>query len=199
MAAIDSDRRYRYAPRAHHAPAPLRKMPANLPNPTQRPTVIDLFARAGGLSLGFEQAGFDVLCALEYDPIHAATHAFNFPRTEIVCSDASEVAVETLRRAAAKGWVAHGRHGDWDGSLDVLIGGPPCQGFSTGGKRASDDDRNQLVFSFARLVGELSPRYFAMENVKGLASFLADETGTLLLDRLVDEFRSQGYTVLEPI
>jgi len=163
-----------------------------------RPTAIDLFAGAGGLSLGFEQAGFDVLAAVEYDPIHAATHAFNFPATEVVCADASDVTAAGLLDAAAVGWRRHERTGDWDRQIDVLVGGPPCQGFSTGGKRQADDARNKLVFAFARLVGELQPRYFVMENVQGLASFLADERGERLLDVLVRTLQAYGYEVARP-
>lgn len=163
-----------------------------------RPTALDLFAGAGGLSLGFEQAGFDVLAAVEYDPIHAATHAFNFPATTVVCADASQVTPDELHEAAAKGWALHGRTGEWDRQLDVLIGGPPCQGFSTGGKRQADDARNKLVFAFARLVGELQPRYFVMENVQGLASFLADESGERLLDVLIRDLEDHGYEVNKP-
>lgn len=163
-----------------------------------RPTAIDLFAGAGGLSLGFEQAGFDVLCAVEYDPIHAATHRFNFPRTEVICADASTLSAETLIDAAARGWVAHGRSGRWSQELDVLIGGPPCQGFSFGGKRRVDDARNELIFTFARLVRELRPRYFVMENVQGLSSFVADESGTLLTDKLRAVLRRAGYRVQDP-
>jgi DNA (cytosine-5)-methyltransferase 1 len=163
-----------------------------------RPTAIDLFSGAGGLSLGFEQAGFDVLAAVEYDPIHAATHAFNFPATKVLCADASLVSSEELLDAAAEGWRLHDRDGRWSRRLDVLIGGPPCQGFSNGGKRETNDERNRLVFAFARLVGELKPRYFVLENVQGLASFLADEHGNKLLDRLVDELRRHNYTIARP-
>jgi DNA (cytosine-5)-methyltransferase 1 len=165
---------------------------------SHRPTVIDLFAGAGGLSLGFEQAGFDVLAAVEYDPIHAATHAFNFPATKVVCADASDVTTADLLNAADIGWRLHRRRGKWNRQVDVLIGGPPCQGFSTGGKRQADDARNKLVFAFARLVGELQPRYFVMENVQGLASFLADERGERLLDVLVRTLQTYGYAVARP-
>lgn len=166
----------------------------------RRPTAIDLFSGAGGLSLGFEQAGFDVLASVEYDPIHAAVHSFNFPETEVVCEDIAELSAESLRAAIRKGWRAHGRSGRWDGQLDAVIGGPPCQGFSVIGKRQFDDVRNQLVFNFARLVGELRPRYFVMENVPGLQSLSTgpDPDAPLLLDLLVDEFTRYGYTVPLP-
>lgn len=166
----------------------------------RRPTVVDLFSGAGGLSLGCEQAGMDVLASVEYDPVCTGVHKFNFPWTETLCSDAATLSAKTVRASASRGWTAHGREGEWDGVLDAVVGGPPCQGFSVIGRRAFDDPRNQLVFSFARLVGALRPRYFVMENVPGMASVSAGETSqsSRLLDLLVEEFEGFGYRVLEP-
>jgi DNA (cytosine-5)-methyltransferase 1 len=133
-----------------------------------RPTAIDLFAGVGGMSLGFEQAGFDVLAAVEYDPVHAASHRYNFPLTETLCRDARRVSGKDLLDAAARGWRNHGRHGEWVGSVDVVFGGPSCQGFSVIGQRSADDDRNRLLNEFVRLVEEISPRAFCLENVPGM-------------------------------
>jgi len=165
-----------------------------------RPVAVDLFSGAGGFSLGFEQAGFDVLASIEYDPVHCAVHAFNFPRTEIVCADIRAVAAKSVRDAVELGWKRHNRPADWDGELDVVVGGPPCQGFSVIGKRQYDDARNELVFSFARLVGELRPRYFVMENVPGMASLLAGpgDDAPRLVDVLLADFAAKGYTVASP-
>lgn len=99
---------------------------------TSRPLVIDLFAGAGGLSLGFEQAGFDVIAAVEVDPIHAAIHEYNFPEALVACSDITTVrGLDLLAQLGLK-----------PGDVDVVAGGPPCQGFSMIGKRALDDPRN---------------------------------------------------------
>jgi C-5 cytosine-specific DNA methylase len=68
---------------------------------------VDLFAGAGGFSLGMEQAGFDILVAVEYDPIHACTYAFNFPLTEVLCASVSHVTGEMIKQAASRSWVAH--------------------------------------------------------------------------------------------
>jgi DNA (cytosine-5)-methyltransferase 1 len=158
----------------------------------RRPIAIDLFAGAGGLSLGFERAGFDILASVEYDPVHAAVHAFNFPRTSVLCRDASLITSSELRDAAVDGWKAHhGPETPFPSEIDVVFGGPPCQGFSTIGKRLIDDSRNSLVFHFFRLVTELRPRYFVMENVPGMR--LGGHSG--ILQRLIDEFTEAGYTV----
>ena len=157
-------------------------MPTTAKRPSAgRPICIDLFAGAGGLSLGFEQAGFDIVAAVEIDPIHAATHEFNFPETPVVCQDIKKVTGQQLRKAA----------GIRNRRIDVLIGGPPCQGFSLIGHRVLEDPRNALVFHFLRLVRELRPTYFVMENVPGMV------TGghTELFDSLVRRLRASGYEV----
>lgn len=156
----------------------------------RRPIAVDLFAGAGGLSLGLEQAGFDVAAAVEYDPVHAAVHKFNFPKTSVLCSDVCELRAKALRSAVRDGLTAHKRDlAAWDGEVDVVVGGPPCQGFSLIGKRLVDDVRNRLVFHFVRLVLALKPRYFAMENVPGMT------TGghASILDELIREFERAGY------
>lgn len=155
-----------------------------------RPVAIDLFAGAGGLSLGLEQAGFDVAASVEYDPVHAAAHKFNFPRTSVLCADVSRLSPKTLRTAIRNGLKAHGRDLDaWDGQVDLLAGGPPCQGFSLIGKRLVDDRRNRLVFHFMRLVLAIRPRYFAMENVPGMIA----GGHASILDALIAEFERAGY------
>ncbi|NEO27528.1 MAG: DNA cytosine methyltransferase, partial [Kamptonema sp. SIO4C4] len=129
--------------------------------PTSRPIAVDLFAGAGGFSLGIEQAGFDVVVAVEKDPVHGAVHQFNFPETLVLCADAAELTGAAI-------WQQIHRILPDATELDLVVGGPPCQGFSSMGKRQGDDARNGLVFEFSRLVRELQPRYFVMENVPGL-------------------------------
>lgn len=119
---------------------------------------IDLFAGAGGLSLGFEQAGFDVAAAVDIDPVHCAVHEYNFPRCATLCRSVAELKASELRALSP----VQGRE------IAVVFGGAPCQGFSTIGKRALDDPRNALVRHFVRLVRELQPAYFVFENVRGL-------------------------------
>ena len=150
----------------------------------RRPTGIDLFAGAGGLSLGFEQAGFDIQAAVEIDPIHCATHEFNFPNSKAICASVVEMTGAEIRRRA----------GLVDADIDVVCGGAPCQGFSMIGKRALDDQRNQLVFHYVRLIGELRPKFCVFENVKGLT--LGQHVK--FLDELIVALGLAGYNVLLP-
>ncbi|WP_026101170.1 DNA cytosine methyltransferase [Synechococcus sp. PCC 7336] len=144
-----------------------------------RPVGVDLFAGAGGMTLGFEQAGFDVLAAVELDPIHCAVHEFNFPFWRIFCRSAAEITGAEIRQKSAIG----------DRDITVVFGGPPCQGCSTMGKRALDDPRNDLMRQFIRLVGELQPNYCVMENVRGLTLGKHRQ----LLDELVETLGENGY------
>ena len=157
-----------------------------------RPLAVDLFAGAGGMSLGLEQAGFDVAAAVEYDAVHAAVHKFNFPRTAVLCADAATLTADQLREAVSAGAEMNGR--PWDGELDLVAGGPPCQGFSFIGKRLVDDPRNALVFAFVRIVSELRPRFVVMENVPGMAS--GGHAG--ILGQVIKELTEAGYVVTPP-
>ena len=151
---------------------------------SKRPTGIDLFAGAGGLSLGFEQAGFDIEAAVEIDPIHCATHEFNFPNSKAICASVVDLTGAEIRRQAGLGGA----------DIDVVFGGAPCQGFSMMGKRALDDQRNQLVFHYVRLVAELQPKFCVFENVKGLTFGKHAQ----FLDELIVALGVAGYKVLLP-
>lgn len=149
-----------------------------------RPIGIDLFAGAGGLGLGFEQAGFDIVAAVEIDPIHCAVHAFNFPQCAMLSRSVIGLTGEKIRKQAGIGR----RH------IDVVFGGAPCQGFSLIGHRMLDDPRNNLVREFVRIVAELRPSYFVFENVKGLT--VGDHRS--LLDELIQEFERAHYRTRLP-
>jgi DNA (cytosine-5)-methyltransferase 1 len=144
---------------------------------------VDLFAGAGGLSLGFEQAGFYIAAAVEYDPIHAATHEYNFPECSTICRSVADIDGDYIR--------THSSIGKAD--VDVVFGGAPCQGFSMIGKRALDDPRNGLVYHFVRIVSELKPKYFIFENVRGLTVGEHKK----FLSEIIAEFKAQGYKVQE--
>ena len=150
----------------------------------QRPIGVDLFAGAGGLSLGFAWAGFDVRAAVEYDPIHCATHAFNFPKCSAICRSVSDIDGDYIREHSSIG----------DARVEIVFGGAPCQGFSLIGKRSLADPRNHLVFDFLRLVCDLDANYFVFENVKGLTVGQHRQ----FLDELVEEFHKSGYQVRLP-
>lgn len=153
---------------------------------------MDLFAGAGGLSLGFEQAGFDVVAAVEYDPVHAATHHYNFPLTPVLCRDIRRIDRSDLVSAVSRGWSAHNPDSpSWNGHIDLVIGGPSCQGFSTIGKRHEQDERNELLGEFARVVRLLRPAAFCLENVPGLLEDRFSDVRNSLLSRL----RNAGYKV----
>ncbi len=123
-----------------------------------RPIGIDLFAGAGGMSLGFEQAGFDIVAAVEIDPVHCATHKYNFPDCAVLPRSVEGLRASEIRVAAGLGAKKD----------DVVFGGTPCQGFSMIGQRVLDDPRNRLVRDFLRITAELAATYFVFENVKGL-------------------------------
>ncbi len=138
------------------------------------------------MSLGFEQAGFDVVASVELDPIHAAVHHFNFPMTATLAR--SVIALD------ARSILDHCNQASIKGGIDVVCGGAPCQGFSLIGKRMLDDPRNQLVRQFVRLVTALDAKYFVFENVKGLT---VGKHGNFL-HMLIEEFQANGYAVAQP-
>lgn len=149
-----------------------------------RPIAIDLFAGAGGMSLGFEQAGFDVAAAVEIDPVHCAVHKYNFPQTAIIPRSVERLEPSEIRTAAGLG----------DDPVDCVFGGAPCQGFSLIGQRALDDPRNKLVQDFVRIVSGLKARTFVFENVKGLTVGKHKQ----LLEELVAALDNAGYEVRTP-
>ena len=150
---------------------------------SRRPVGVDLFAGAGGMSLGFEQAGFHVAAAVEIDPIHACIHHFNFPQTTVIPESVQNLTGAEIRKRAGI-----------TGKVDVVFGGAPCQGFSMIGKRIFDDPRNSLVGDFVRIVCELDADYFVFENVKGLTV----GEHRKFLEQLIETFEERGYSVRMP-
>lgn len=124
-----------------------------------RPIVIDLFCGAGGLSEGLEQAGFESRVGVDFDRNAIATFQLNHPNAKVVLGDVTDVTGDQLKRLAGSN------------KIDLIAGGPSCQGFSTHGKRMQDDPRNFLFEHFVRLVDEVRPRMFLMENVKGMLTY----------------------------
>jgi DNA (cytosine-5)-methyltransferase 1 len=140
----------------------------------QAPRVVSLFTGIGGLDLGFERAGFDIIWANDIMQSAAEAYRVNFNRTMVV-EDLNQFNLKKLPKA------------------DVVIGGPPCQSFSLVGQRRKDDDRGKLVFRFLDTVRHLEPTAFVMENVPGISA--SRVRGRRLTDVLQEEFERMGYCV----
>lgn len=148
-------------------------------------TAIDLFSGAGGLHIGFERAGFDIKLCIDNDNLVERTHKRNFPHIPMINQDIRTVTPEDIKSYLD------------DGVVDVIIGGPPCQGFSTIGKRVSSDPdkraqhdpRNELVLVYANLIRALKPKFIVMENVKGI---LTMDNGAYL-QNVLTLLREAGY------
>lgn len=144
-------------------------------------TVVSLFAGCGGSSLGYKLAGGRVLLASEWDPHAAATYRANHAGTDLVEGDIGKLSVDDILS----------RTGLQPGQLDILDGSPPCQGFSTVGKREFHDPRNQLFREYVRVLKGLRPRVFVMENVSGMVK----SKMKLIFADVLRELRGCGYTV----
>lgn len=141
-------------------------------------TAIDLFCGAGGLSLGLTRAGIEVLLAVDSWNLAVETYASNFAHP-VVQGDLSNLAGGKLLQMA----------GVVKGSVDLVVGGPPCQGFSIQRIGPDEDSRNSLVLSYGRLVRDIRPRMFLMENVPGLMG----KRGALQLTTFLSEMNAAGY------
>lgn len=147
------------------------------------PVLVDFFCGAGGLSDGLRQAGFNPLLGVDFDKIALATYRENHPESATIDRDIATVKPDEVSRAVG------GR------TIDLIAGGPSCQAYSTVGKRIEDDPRNFLFKHFSRLVRELRPKFFLMENVKGLLTF---RNG--VFKQIIEEsFASAGYHVISKV
>jgi DNA (cytosine-5)-methyltransferase 1 len=155
----------------------------------KKPTVIDLFCGAGGLSEGFKQAGFDIVMGIDNVPIFLETFKKNHPESEIICGDIRKISVAEIQKIIKKKTRRK--------TVDVVIGGPPCQGFSMAGRRDPKDPRNSLFVEFLRILEALKPKCFLMENVPGLLS-MKTASGEYVKDIIYNEFKKRGYTPKEP-
>lgn len=150
---------------------------------------IDLFCGAGGLSLGFSEVGFENIFSVEFNPKFAKTYKKNFPSHELIIDD-----IKNIDNGKIDALVGTGK-------VDVIIGGPPCQGFSIAGnigRTFLDDDRNRLFKEFVRFVSHVQPKVFLMENVAAMATHLKGktiETITKAFDKAGCENTGCGYNV----
>lgn len=140
---------------------------------------IDLFSGCGGLSLGFEMAGFRSVLAIDSWQDALDTYVYNRPDARVLCGDISLLNPEELKNVNNIPIV------------DVIIGGPPCQGFSLAGKRVIEDKRNTLYKSFVRFVKCFRPKAFVMENVPNILSMGEG----LVRESILNDFRELGYYV----
>ena len=151
------------------------------PKPEDAPTVISTFAGGGGSSLGYSMAGFRELLAVEWDDNAVETFKMNFPDVPVYHGDIAKISVEQVLEMT----------GLKVGELDIFDGSPPCQGFSTAGKRQIDDPRNQLFKEFTRLLRGLQPKVFVMENVSGMVKGKMK----FLFVEILKELKASGYKV----
>lgn len=143
--------------------------------------VIDLFCGVGGLSEGFEDIGFKIVAGNDIDKNMIASFKLNHPKAKAISGDVSLIDINKLLDEL-------GKHKE---DVDLIIGGPPCQGFSTVGNRREDDPRNKLFYEFVRFVREIKPKMFVMENVPGILTMKKGEVKKIVKG----EFEKLGYKV----
>lgn len=143
--------------------------------------IVDLFCGCGGFSLGARAAGFIPQIAFDLDPILTSSYGVNHPFTSLALADLAKIGGSDIRREIGA-------------PVDGVFGGPPCQAFSEIGHRKSDDPRRSLLSHFFRLVAELEPAFFVMENVKGLGFAHARP----VLDRALELIEGK-YEILGPV
>jgi len=148
---------------------------------TRPPTCIDLFAGAGGFSLGFRQAGFEIAAAIDRSEPALETYSHNLKDIPTVEADIKQVSPGDLFERS-----------EIDPTeVDVVIGGPPCKGFSTAGRMDPDNPKNSLVANYINIVSHIDPEVVVMENVRGILSMRDGE----YRDRIVSAFQSEDYEI----
>ena len=144
-----------------------------------KPRLMDLFAGVGGLSLGFEKMGFDIVFANEFDEGIAKAYKINHPNTEVLVADITKIDFSEV-------------FDKYVGNIDIVVGGPPCQGFSQKGQRKTiHDERNFLFKYYVKAVEKVKPKYFVMENVPNL---LTAEKGYFKRE-IIELFNKLGYEI----
>lgn len=139
--------------------------------------VLDLFCGCGGLSKGFEQVGYNILLGIDFWDVSLKTYKHNHKSSDTLLADLSVFDPSKLQL---------------DKTVDVIIGGPPCQGFSLAGKRNVDDPRNKLYQAFVKTVAHFKPKAFVLENVPNLISM----AGGAIKDAIIRDFEALGYHVV---
>ena len=142
-------------------------------------TFLSLFSGGGGLDIGFKEAGFDCICANDIESYAGATFETNFPNIPFIHKDITKISSNEILE------LTNGIY------PDVIIGGPPCQGYSVMGDKSTSDVRNLLFKSYARLVNDLNPKAFLFENVKGIKTMFNGR----FLNEVMNSFSALGYDV----
>jgi DNA (cytosine-5)-methyltransferase 1 len=145
--------------------------------------VIDLFCGCGGLSLGFEKADYHVLVGIDMWKDALITYQSNHKNSQTICADLSTLSPSSVELSIG------------GNKVDVIIGGPPCQGFSIAGKRLVDDERNKLYQSFVRMVAHFKPKAFVLENVPNILSM----ANGAIKDAIIADFEELGYKVVTKV
>lgn len=148
-----------------------------------RPRALSLFSGCGGFSTGFSWAGFEILGFVELENDFRRIYRDNFASTEELGSD-----ITAISDSAIEGWKKK------FGNVDVIIGGPPCQGFSLSGKRRADDPRNSLFQHYLRVVEQMQPKVAVLENVRLLTSMRFPD-GSLVASAIRAGFEARGYEI----
>lgn len=143
--------------------------------------VLDLFCGAGGLSKGFEMAGFDIVGGVDFNQEAIDTYNHNFKKAKGICCDILNLSDEEIKE----------KFGDLK-DIDVIIGGPPCQGFSEANRnKVEDDPRNKLFFQFLKFVDLADPKVIIIENVRGIVT----QDNGYTKNKIYELFESRGYCV----
>jgi DNA (cytosine-5)-methyltransferase 1 len=154
---------------------------------SRKVNVLDLIAGVGGFSLGFKLAGYNIVGATDIDNDCKKTYELNFPNANYICADIKKLSTNNLKKKINLN------------NLDIIVGGPPCKGFSTIGARVSSkeeirkkfDDRNYLFQYFTKMVGELSPKVVLFENVSGILTFNKGQ----IYELIIESFKNIGYEI----
>ncbi len=141
---------------------------------------IDLFCGCGGLSYGFESAGYNILVGIDNDRMALNSFELNHKNSKTICGDITQITYKKDIKPLIG-----------DREIDIILGGPPCQGMSLSGPRQFDDPRNKLYLTYIRLVEEIQPKAFVIENVPGLVSLF----NGAIKDNIIKRFEELNYTI----
>jgi len=159
----------------------LKELENNFSKPNKKLKAMSFFAGCGGLCYGVKAAGFEVVATNELVDEYKAINALNFPAAKFLTNDVCSISNKEIQDVLKK-----------HPNIDLMVGGPPCQGFSLAGKRDVNDSRNTLFENYLRIAEKVNPRVILIENVKLLTS-MKDPNGKYVKDRIKETFSKMGY------